>query len=318
MAFLGPVDFPALATGLVTLPQGIIGAVEGTIGAVQSSLGTVTGIFSKLKLLSFFSLFVVLGKCIIAFFNMIWKTFSWILIKFIPWLIYNPWPPTVFDTGRRYDKYQPAAFLPWAIRYMVVLSSKIANFPKCFVWYIIDIVVWTLYLPFRFVFWLIDYLLNIGFVKGEHKVWNFLNDIDYYVHGPVRNYFLDQYVTMYMDDKIYKEGEILPNKRGRIGHKNKTTGAFIPGVKFENFTYTDINNKKKIIDIEKEQDINKKNGDKNITYDANSLNLGFHIFHFPNSVMETCYSATGFKLADLEPFPTKDFMAFMKCLRSPF
>jgi len=51
--------------------------------------------------------------------------------------------------------------------------------------------------------------------------------------------------------------------------------------------------------------------------DSGSMNLGFHIFHFPNSVMETCYSATGFKLADLDPYPMDIFNDFMKCILSP-
>ena len=35
-----------------------------------------------------------------------------------------------------------------------------------------------------------------------------VNDVDYYIHGPVRNYFLDQYVTMYIGDKMYKDGAL--------------------------------------------------------------------------------------------------------------
>jgi hypothetical protein len=155
-------------------------------------------------------------------------------------------------------------------------------------------------------------------VKGEHKVWNFLNDIDYYVHGPVRNYFLDQYVTMYNGDKMFKDGEIVDNPHGNQTRKNGLTGADVPVLSFENFKYKDTKNKDKIIDVEKERDINTKNSDKSITNDSASMNLGFHIIHFPNSVMETCYKATNFKLADLAPFPMNDFNAFMKCLISPF
>jgi len=306
MAFLGPVDFPNMV-------QTIFGFFTGT-------KGFLTGIFSQLKLVSFFGMFVKLAICIRQFFKFIFNTFAWFLLKFIPWLFVTPWPPNVFETGTRYDKYVESAFLPWVIRFFIVLSTRVANFPKCFVWYIIDIVVWTLYLPFRFVFWLIDYILNIGMVKGEHKVWNFLNDIDYYVHGPVRNYFLDQYVTMYYGDKMFTDGEIVPNPKPRSQQvrKNKLTGADVPIMSFEKFTYKDTKNKDKIIDVEKEKDINSKNKDASITTDSASLNLGFHIIHFPNSVMETCYSATNFKLADLAPFPMKDFNDFMKCILKPF
>jgi hypothetical protein len=236
----------------------------------------------------------------------------------IPWLFVTPWPTNVFETGKKYDKFVEAAFLPWVIRFFIVLSTRVANFPKCFVWYIIDIVSWTLYLPFRFIFWLIDYGLNVGLVKGEHKVWNFLNDIDYYVHGPVRNYFLDQYVTMYNGDKMFKDGEIVNNPKGNQTRKNGLTGADVPLMSFEKFTYKDTKNKNKIIDVEQEKDTNSKNKDASITTDSASMNLGFHIIHFPNSVMETCYSATNFKLADLAKFPMDDFNAFMKCLVSPF
>jgi hypothetical protein len=318
MAFLGPVDFPNMV-------QTIFGFITGTKGLITGIMSQITGIFnklnlitSKLKLFSFFALVVALGKCFVSFFKLIFNGLGWILSKLIPWLFVTPWPTNVFETGRKYDKFVEAAFLPWVIRFFIVLSTRVANFPKCFVWYIIDIVSWTLYLPFRFIFWLIDYGLNVGLVRGEHKVWNVLNDIDYYIHGPVRNYFLDQYVTMYIGDKMFKDGQIVPNPKGNQKRKNGLTGADVPVMSFEKFTYKDTKNKNKIIDVEKEEDINKKNEDKSITNDSSSMNLGFHIIHFPNAIMETCYSATNFKLADLPPFPMKDFYAFTKCLSIPF
>ena len=144
-------------------------------------------------------------------------------------------------------------------------------------------------------------------------MWNFLNDIDYYIHGPVKNYFLDQYVAMYVGDKMYKDGEILDNPNG---NQNNSNGS--PNISFDKFNYKDINKNDKIIDVEREKDINDKNNNESITYDSNSLNLGFHIFHFPNSVMETCYRATGYKLADLDSYPIDDFNRFLKCISSPF
>ena len=316
--FLGPVDFPNIVQtifGFITSTKGLITGIMTQMTSVFNKLNLIS---SKIKLFSFFTLFVTLGKCFISFFKLIFNGLSWILLKLIPWLFVTPWPTNVFDTGNKYDKFVEAAFLPWVIRFFIVLSTRVANFPKCFVWYAIDIIVWTLYLPFRFIFWLFDYFLNIGMVKGEHKVWNFLNDIDYYVHGPVRNYFLDQYVTMYNGDKMFKDGEIVDNPHGNQKRKNGLTGADVPILSFDNFTYKDTKNKDKIIDVEKESDINTKNSDKSITNDSASMNLGFHIIHFPNSVMETCYKATNFKLADLAPFPMNDFKAFMKCLVSPF
>lgn len=309
--FVGDI-FTAMAS-VPTMIQGFFGSMLGVKNQITGGMSLITGIFSKLKLLSFFALFVTLGKCIVGGFNLAWKSLAWFLMKFIPWLIYDPWPPDVFGKGKKYDKFQPAALLPWIIRFMIVVATKIANFPKCFIWYIIDIVVWTLYLPFRFIFWLIDSILNVGLVKGEHKLWNFLNDIDYYVHGPARNYFIDQYVTMYIGDKMYKDGEISANPKGNLRRRNKLTGAYIPEMAFDTFEYTDIKNNKKKIDVEKTE-LN----DGSITFDSASLNTGFHIFHFPNSVMETCFSATNYHLADLEPYPMAEFTKFVKCLTNPF
>jgi hypothetical protein len=283
-------------TGFNTFAQGIITQING--------------IFTKLKLMAFFALFVSLGKCILKGFELVWKSLTWIFTDFIPWFLYDPWPSNVFEKGKKYDKYVEAAFLPWAIRYFIVLATKVANFPKCFIWYIIEIFVWTIYLPFRFLLWLIDYILNIGIVKGEHKVWNFLNDMDYYIHGPVKNYFLDQYVTMYSGDKMYKDGEITNNPNGNV--KDEKTGG--PKIRFDNFEYTDKNNNSKKIDVDKEIDLNPENTDKSITEDMDSMNFGFHIIHFPNSVMETCYSATGYKLADLKPYPQNEFNNFISCI----
>lgn len=308
MAFLGPVDIPNMAQTIMGFIEGVMNFSQTTVGVIQSTTGVITGLFSKLKLLSFFSLFVTIGKCIVVFFNLVWHSLEWMFVKFIPWLIL-PWPHNVFEIGRKYDKYVEAGLIPWAVRFFIVLTTKIANFPKCFIWYIIDIFSWTLYLPFRFLFWLIDYTLNIGVVRGEHKVWNFLNDIDYYIHGPVNNYFLDQYVTMYIGDKMYKDGEIVANPNGKQIRKDKNTGAEIPEISFDKFKYKDTTNDDKVVDVEQEGDI---------TFDSDSLNLGFHIFHFPNSVMKTCYSATGYKLADLTSFPMDDFNKFLKCISNPF
>lgn len=318
MAFFDPVNF---IINLIDQIQGIVNNVIGTvkipptfISSIQSTMGTITGLFSKMKLTSFFALFLTLTGCFVKFFKFIFKLLGWIILSLIPWLIYNPWPPNLFSNGNRYDKFIEAAFLPWIIRYIIVLSTRVANFPKCFIWYIIDIATWTIYLPFRFIFWLIDYFLDIGIVKGEHKVWNFLNDIDYYIHGPVRNYFLDQYVTMYIGNKMYKDGEIVDNPNEK--ELDNKSGA--DKIKFEFFKYKDIKNRNKHIDIEKEKDVNKDNVDKTITNDSASMNLGFHIFHFPNTVMEICYSVTNYKLADLDPFPMDEFTSILKCLTTPF
>ena len=52
--------------------------------------------------------------------------------------------------------------------------------------------------------------------------------------------------------------------------------------------------------------------------DLYAMNFGFHIIHFPNSVMHQCYSISPFGLARLAPFPIAAFTAFIKCAMNPF
>ena len=52
--------------------------------------------------------------------------------------------------------------------------------------------------------------------------------------------------------------------------------------------------------------------------DPNTMGLGFHIIHFPDSVMFQCYSINPFSLMKFPPFPMKEFIAFVSCLMSPF
>jgi hypothetical protein len=125
---------------------------------------------------------------------------------------------------------------------------------------------------------------------------------------------------MYNGNKMHKDGEIVKNPRPKNtqSRKNKLTGAEIPILSFDLFSYTDVNRQKKIIDVEKEADVNKKSKSQTITPDKNSLNLGFHIIHFPDAIMQNCYSATNYTLADIAPFPLDDFNKFIKCLTSMF
>ena len=97
-------------------------------------------------------------------------------------------------------------------------------------------------------------------VKAEHDVWCFLDDIDYFLHGPVDNEFLDDYAN---------NGEMLEM------HASKTP-------------------------------------------DPESMNTGFHIIHFPDDVMRTCYQVNNYSLANLKTFPLKSFVDFMKCATQPF
>jgi len=118
----------------------------------------------------------------------------------------------------------------------MVIAISISKLPKCFLWYALDTMGWIIYLPFRFVFWVLDYFIpEIKMTEKEHKGWDFLDEIDYFLHGPNGNWFMDQYA-----DKS------PPNP------------------------------------------------------DPDSLNLEFHVIHFPNSVMETCYSISPYSLKECD------------------
>ena len=303
---LGPADFIApsnLAMNVADVPVSTSTMFTGILDYVIS---TVTSI----NFIAFFSLFVSLGKIAWNFIVLIMATIGWIFTSFIPWLIWEPWPPTLFNMNK-YDSYIEAAFLPWSIRIIMVIADKIGNFPKCFIWYLLDIVGWTIYLPFRFLFWLIDSILNTSLQEGDRYVWHLLNDMDYYIHGPVRNYFLDQYVTMYAGDYMYKSGiRSSSNKPESVKfRKEPNTGMKVPNVTFDPFEYTDVNGDEQEINVQK---------DKVLTKDKDSLNTGYHIIHFPDLVMETCYQATGFRLAPLKPYPIECFNRFISSFNSPW
>ena len=184
---------------------------------------------------------------------MLVDTLKWTFVDFPKWL-FTPWPTNIFNVQSDVDK---AGFIPWIVRFIMCTAYKIAHFPKCFLWYALDTFGWILYLPFKFLFWILDTILDIGMVEKEHAAWNFFDEIDYFVHGPMDNWFKDQYVD----------------------GKNMDT----------------------------------KNPDP-----ENSLNLGLHLIHFPDSVMETCYGMKYAKLAKIRNFPLDKFMDFMKCAISPF
>jgi len=74
-------------------------------------------------------------------------------------------------------------FLPWLGQYFECAFEKIVSLPKCFFWYILECISWVVYLPFRIVFWLIDYLFNIGLEQLIHDYfWCILEDIDKFIH----------------------------------------------------------------------------------------------------------------------------------------
>ena len=178
---------------------GVISSLQSTMGNINSILGDVIGmmnqaltqignLFNKLKFLQIIGFIVIIGKCIFKFLQFVIDFGKW-SFDFIKWL-FIPWPAHLMNPGKRDSKVE-AGFTPWLIRFVMTTVYKITHFPKCFLWYALDTGGWIFYLPFRFIFWLFDFILNVGMVKAEHDVWCFLDDIDYFLHGPIDNEFLE-------------------------------------------------------------------------------------------------------------------------------
>jgi len=242
MSLPSPIDFMNLA-------QQFIGQVKTTFGTIKSSI----------SFLAVIGMIVIIGKCIFSAFNFVIKFCIWLFKDFILWLVTYPVGTIVFVPKRGEEKVR-AGFIWWLIRYIIVVVMKIIRLPKCFLWYFLDTAGWVLYLPFRFVFWMMDWLMGgKQIVTAEHKAWDLLGQIDYFLHGrPRDNYFMYQYD---------------PNPAPKLDEKG---------------------------------------------HDVDTMKMGFHIIHFPDSVMFQCYSISPYKLAKLAPFPMKEFMAFMKCAVNPF
>jgi len=103
---------------------------------------------------------------IFQFLRWIGKIFKW-LIAFPKWLI--------------------TFFIPYTFKWAACTINKIILLPKCFLFYGLDFVLWCMYLPIRFVFWLMDVILgsfNIKpfVVKAEHEFWAYIYGVDKYVH----------------------------------------------------------------------------------------------------------------------------------------
>ena len=220
------------------------------IGNINTALAQVASVLNRLRFMALVTFIIAIGKCFFKWLGAVVSFWTW-FGYFIVWVFY-PWPPGVFDFKSEYNV--TAGFIPWFVRFVICSSYKIVSFPKCFLWYGLDIVGWIFYLPFRFLFWLVDSILDMGLVKLEKDTWCFLNDLDYFLHGPEDNYFMFQYTGEY---------------------KN----APVP--------------------------------------DPESLNTGYHIIHFPDSVMEKCYALNYYGLADLPNFPLDKLMAAIKCALNP-
>ena len=248
------------------------GIVADIITPVSQVFGMIMAIFSKVmdfinKALFFqiIAFIIIIGKCLFAAFNFVIKFLIWLFKDFILWMFMgdkDAWKNLM--NPKRDDGRIKACFLCWMIRYIIVIAYKVTTFPKCFLWYFLDTAGWIIYLPFRFIFWGIDWLMNIGLVTVEHKSWDFLDQIDYFVHGrPQDNYFMYQYSPS--DPNIDSDGNTLVDGK-----------------------------------------------------DPNTMGLGMHLIHFPDSVMFQCYSISPFSLMNFPPFPMDEFIAFVSCLMKPF
>ena len=236
------------------------------VGTAQNSIFTIIGnvfnqIFSMMTSASFLQVIgflVIIGKCIFLGIAFVVEMFEWFFMSFIPW-IFGPWHPDFLDMNKDVSDKE-SGFIPWGIRYVLVIATRIMLLPKCFLWYLLDTIGWIVYLPFRFVFWFIDYIFGIDkIVNGEKEVWKFLDEIDYFIHGPTSvNSFKKHYI---------------PDKYNQLNPPNT---------------------------------------------DPDSMNLGFHFLHFPDSVMNTCYRITPYKLKKLKSFPIDAFTSFIECVMMPF
>lgn len=225
-------------------------AYGNVIGMFNTALAQIASVLNKMRFMALIGFVIAIGKCFFKGLRAIIDTATW-FGYFIVWIFY-PWPLGVFDFKTEYDV--TAGFIPWLIRFIICSSYKIVSFPKCFLWYGLDIAGWIFYLPFRFLFWLVDAILDVGLVKLEHDTWCFLDDLDYFLHGPKDNYFMYQYAPE----------------------------------------------------------------DRNVpTPDPESLNTGYHIIHFPDSVMEKCYALNYYALANCPDFPFEKLIAFVKCALNP-
>jgi hypothetical protein len=75
----------------------------------------------------------------------------------------------------------------WNVTGFMCGLNGIFNLPKCFLWYLLEFIGWVLYLPFRFLFWLVDVIVYAvfkkdGLVKAEHQFWCILEDLDKIIH----------------------------------------------------------------------------------------------------------------------------------------
>jgi len=164
------------------------GLIMSQVGNIMTQIGDF---ISKFMFIQTIAIIVIIGKCIFSAIMFVVDLIMWIFY-FVVWLVY-PFPLELMNPKKGDEKIS-AGFTWWLIRYIIVVVYKVINIPKCFIWYFIDTAAWTIYLPFRFIFWALDLFLGLGIVKAEHKAWDFLDQIDYFIHGkPLENWFMYEF-----------------------------------------------------------------------------------------------------------------------------
>jgi hypothetical protein len=174
----------------------------------------VDHIFSMKKIFYLISSVLLIGKCFFQFGDLVINIFKW----------------SFSFTGWFFSRY-----IPWFLQFVSCTFQKIMHLPKCFMWYGLETAGWIFYLPFRFLFWLLDEILFSGvstITDAEHTFWKYLVELDNTIHD--------------------------------------------------------------------------------------GLGTGIHIVHFPDSVIETCYTCKIDAYPPGPQFPYNQIQKFIKCVLTPF
>jgi hypothetical protein len=140
---------------------------------IKSILIHLQTIYNFLKAIKIFALSVLLLTCLT-------NTIKFITELFLHTVDTFQWGTTIF--------------LPWFAKFFSCMVDTLFALPKCFLWYGLDIAGRILYLPFRFIFFMLDTFIS-GFESDEngnkikifedfdHSLWCLLDDLDHYIHN---------------------------------------------------------------------------------------------------------------------------------------
>lgn len=209
--FLAPVVTSQAASSMQTMISQTLMYGKQIASDVQRKLEHE---YSMMKVFYLITTLLLIGKCFFLFGDLFVKLFKW----------------TFLFTGWFFSK-----FIPWFFKFLTCAFSKLMSLPQCLLWYGLDTACWIFYLPFRFMFWILDEILFSGkptIVAAEHNMWKYMYQLDNYVHD--------------------------------------------------------------------------------------GLKTGIHIFHYPDSVIATCYSCDIDSYPPSPSFPFKAIEKFIQCILTPF